>query len=155
MLDTAKPCVFCQSTIREAGFAESTNFLAIYNIAPILPGHSMVIPKQHYQSLLELDSEQLAEMMIFSKQVIQILKQAFRSEAFNWTIQDGIDAGQTVMHLHAHIIPRKSNDLAEPGDWYPKLKKYEQEMIDSKQRAKLNSAEIKQIVKYLREITVI
>lgn len=148
-------CVFCKEAIKSSCFAESPHFMAIYNIAPILPGHSLVIPKEHHQSVLELEEAKLCEMMLFSQKIIKLLGKAFQREAFDWTIQDGKAAGQTVMHLHAHIIPRQEGDFPEPGDWYPALQKQESAMIDSQFRPRLNSVEMAKIIKYLQGITVI
>lgn len=145
-----KPCVFCDEKIIDSVFAASENFRAIYNIAPVLPGHSLIIPKKHYQSLEDLPEILMGEMMHFSRATWMLLKKVFGAEAFDWILQDGKAAGQTVMHLHIHLIPRKELDLPEPGDWYPQLKKKESEFIDSLQRPRLLPAEMKQIVQYLK-----
>lgn len=133
-------------------FAESANFAAIYNIAPILPGHSLIIPKRHVLSVLELSDSELAELMIFSKRVVEFLLKAFKADAFNWTIQDGEPAGQTVPHMHLHLIPRKEDDLPSPGDWYPLLKKAQTEVIDSDERVRLTSSQMRRIVSHLRKL---
>lgn len=145
-------CPFCNENVLKTQFAESDNFWAIYNLAPILPGHSLIIPKQHYQSILEVSDNELSEMMVFSRKVIRILFKTFNVEAFNWTIQEGIEAGQTVPHLHLHLIPRVPNDLPEPGDWYPLLKKSQTEVIDSEQRAKLTPEQMEIIVNKIRQV---
>jgi bis(5'-adenosyl)-triphosphatase len=145
-------CPFCRTNIHETVFAESENFRAIYNIAPILPGHSMIIPKRHLQSLMDLSDSELCEMMIFGRDVVRILLRAFDAAAFNWTIQEGEEAGQTVPHLHIHLIPRKSNDLPQPGDWYPLLRKSQLEVIDSDSRPRLTPHEMKEIVSRIKQV---
>ncbi len=145
-------CPFCNALDNNLWFCESENFVAIYNIAPILPGHSMIIPKNHYSSVLDIDNDKLAEMMIFSREVISVLTIAFKAESYNWTIQDGEPAGQTVDHVHMHIIPRTEGDLPDPGDWYPLLQKSTAENIDSSLRAKFNTQEYKNITYHLRAI---
>mgnify|MGYP002640435255 CR=1 FL=1 len=150
MSSSSKSCVFCQNKVQENCFLESENFLAIYNLAPILPGHSMVIPKIHHQSLMELSDFELSEMMIFARKTVKLLMKAFSVNAFNWTIQEGIEAGQTVPHLHLHLIPRAEKDLPQPGDWYPLLKASEEETIDSEARPKHSYEEIAQISEKLR-----
>src|SRR5215213_6677538 len=90
---------FSVENARDSIFAESENFIAIYNVAPILPGHSLIAPKRYVVSLVELTEDELAEMMIFSRKVVKILMQVFDAEGFNWTIQDSEVAGQTVAHL--------------------------------------------------------
>ena len=146
-----KACPFCQSGIRETFFLESTNFMAVYNIAPVFPGHAMVIPKAHITGLLLIPEEEITEMVKLSRKVIRILQEAFHANGFNWTIQEGEEAGQTIEHLHMHIIPRKPGDLKCPGDWYPLLKKFYSENIDSKFRPKISAGDMKRIVMKLKE----
>jgi bis(5'-adenosyl)-triphosphatase len=145
-------CPFCEDKIKESVFAESENFRAIYNLAPILPGHSLVIPKKHTISLLDLSDMELSEMIIFAKKVTQILLEAFNSVSFNWSIQDSEAAGQTVSHLHLHIVPRYTGDLPDPGDWYPKINNNLNEILDSDSRDKLSQDQLEKIVAKLKRI---
>lgn len=145
-------CPFCVPNVNNVKFAESQNFVAVYNIAPILPGHSLVVPKRHVRSVLQLSDDELCEMMTFSRKVINILLTAFGAVAFDWTIQDGEAAGQTVPHFHLHIIPRKFGDLPTPGSWYPKLRESQEDIIDSEKRPRFSPDEMKRIVSKLREV---
>ena len=142
-------CPFCSPNVEKACFAASENFRAIYNIAPILPGHSLIIPKLHIERFLDLPDEHLAELMTFSKKVMIGMQGVFNTDGFDFTIQDGEAAGQTVAHTHAHIIPRYKNDLPEPGDWYPTLKSAENEIIDSLKRPRHSDEEMHQIISEL------
>lgn len=144
-------CAFCHPHVQENHFARSENFLAVYNIAPILPGHSLIIPKWHVLSLMALSEQELCEMMLFSRKVVQVLMNVFGHTGFDWTIQEGIEAGQTIPHLHLHVIPRAQNDLPQPGDWYPRLKQSELEIIDSSARPKLSFDELQTIAAKLKE----
>ncbi len=147
-----KTCPFCNPTFREAVFYESPNFLAVYNIAPVFPGHAMVIPKRHITGLLSIPEDEILEMVKLSREVIQILQKAFNTKGFNWAIQEGEEAGQTIEHLHMHIIPRKPGDLEHPGDWYPLLRNFYNENIDSEFRPRINSEEMRRIVSKLKEV---
>jgi bis(5'-adenosyl)-triphosphatase len=144
-------CPFCVPSIGGSAFLASEHFLAIYNRRPILPGHSLVIPSHHYGRMLDLPDGLLAEMMNFGVRTARLLMQAFQAEAFDWTIQDGWAAGQTVPHLHLHIIPRKKGDLPEPGDWYPELEKSIHGAIDSDKRQQLSDDTFFFIVKQLKK----
>ncbi len=144
-------CPFCEITISEAAFARSTNFLAIYNIAPILPGHSLIIPIKHIESLLALPADELNEFTLFSRSVTIILLKVFNAEAFNWSIQDKEEAGQSIAHLHLHIVPRYKNDLPDPGDWYPKIRENTNEILDNPARQRIPSNEMRIIVDELRK----
>ena len=146
-------CPFCNGNITTSAFLDCPRFRAIYNIAPILAGHSLVIPKRHVQSVMELADDEVAELFIFCRLVSTLLQKAYGHKAFDWTLQDGEPAGQTVQHLHIHIIPRQFGDLPNPGDWYPKLMGVrESEIIDSGERATLSPARLNRAVENLRNI---
>lgn len=144
-------CPFCDTRIADAVFARSENFLAVYNLAPIFPGHSLVIPRNHIESIMDLGDEKLAEMMVFSRKVTGLLLRVFKAESFNWSLQDKEAAGQTIAHLHMHIVPRVIGDLPDPGDWYPRIMKNYGEILDSATREKLSSEEMFRIVAKLRK----
>jgi bis(5'-adenosyl)-triphosphatase len=143
-------CPFCQPDIREITFLESANFRAICNRAPILPGHSLLIPIRHLARLEDLPAEWGQEFFDLSIEATRLLKKAFKADGINWTIQDGFSAGQTVNHLHLHLIPRHQGDFPDPGDWYPAFQKSEQENIDSNLRPIHQLQELKHIASYLR-----
>ena len=143
-------CPFCNGDIEHAVFAEHEDFRAVYNAAPILPGHSLVIPKWHVPSLLELSDSEVSEMVRFSRLVVSNLTRVFRSTGFNWTIQEGASAGQTVPHLHLHLIPRADGDLPEPGDWYPRLQESLSKHIDSSERRKLSRDEMYRVAQHIK-----
>jgi bis(5'-adenosyl)-triphosphatase len=145
-------CPFCNTNILDAEFAESENFRAIYNRAPILAGHSLVIPKRHVTGLMDLNESELCEFVAFGRKSLKILLRAFNARSFDWSIQEGEEAGQTVPHLHLHLIPRKPNDLTRPGDWYSQLCKSRPVIIDSESRLKLTPDQMKEMVISLRKI---
>ena len=66
-------CPFCDPAIRNLSFYENNKFIAIYNIAPILPGHVLVIPIKHLTSFFDLANKDLFEFINFSRIVIRIL----------------------------------------------------------------------------------
>lgn len=121
--DRMEACPFCQPGIGESTFAETDGFFAICDIAPILPGHALVIPKRHVESIMDLTDEELARFAVFGRQVTAVVTAAFHATGCDWAVQDRPDAGQTVPHLHLHIIPRRSGDLPDPGEWYTELEK--------------------------------
>ncbi len=147
-------CLFCKREIIGQSFFSSAKFSAIYNIAPVLPGHSLIIPNEHYESLLGLSDPDLGDMMIFARKVTLVLKTVFRCEAFDWSIQDGIAAGQTVPHVHMHIVPRKPLDMPEGNEWYRKITSNEQQMADSQHRERLNKKEYDAITAMLCEASL-
>lgn len=145
-------CPFCNDSIRNALFYETPHFMAIYNIAPILPGHSLIIPRMHHVSLMTLTDEEMNEFFLAARAALQILMKAFHTEAFDWSIQEKPEAGQTLEHLHLHIVPRLKGDLPQPGEWYPLIQQSDQTMIDSFTRPNLNHENLTQITTELKLI---
>ncbi len=145
-------CPFCSPDINDCIFLESENFKVIYNIAPVLPGHSLVIPVNHFTSFVELDEEQLLEFMQITQEGIRILCNAFNTDAFDLSLQEKPEAGQTIEHLHLHIVPRLKNDLPRPGDWYPLVHKNDDNIIENEKRRRLSDKEMEIIVDKLRAV---
>lgn len=145
-------CPFCSSACQRSAFHADDRFLAIYNIAPVLPGHSLVVPRAHVQSMLDFADSELAQFVLFARQVTHLLAGAFAADGFDWTIQDGRSAGQSVPHLHLHIIPRHAGDLPDPGDWYPALIADGRATIDSAVRSRLTSTEHAHVSARLRAL---
>lgn len=146
-------CPFCQKSSADF-FMESEHFGAIYNIAPILPGHSLIIPKFHHTKMITLEDEFLSEMMLFSKRVAKLLCEVFKSEEFDWAIQEGASAGQSVEHMHLHLLPRNPGDLDDPGAWYREIEKNHTN-LDVFERRRISDEELMKITKRLREVAII
>jgi bis(5'-adenosyl)-triphosphatase len=140
-------CPFCLPDTQRNSFASSVSFLAIYNQAPILPGHTLIIPRMHVKSLRSLTNDQMAEFFLFAREVTEMLLQYYLADAFDWSIQDNESAGQTVAHLHLHIVVRHPADLPDPGDWYPLLDA--KEKTGSENRPHLSSQEYSEITRRL------
>jgi bis(5'-adenosyl)-triphosphatase len=144
-------CIFCKRSVSARAFYSDSKFKALYNIAPVLPGHSLVIPVKHYESLLQLSDADLGKMMVFARNITKVLKTVFNCDGFDWTIQDGVSAGQTVPHLHLHIIPRKPSDLPSGNEWYSRIPENEKIMIESDNRSRLSENEYDEITRRLSE----
>jgi bis(5'-adenosyl)-triphosphatase len=147
-------CPFCAPDIGEICFFETESFYTIYNRSPILPGHSLLIPKRHIESLFDFSDDELGEMMIHAKEAILILQKAFGCEGFNLSLQEKEEAGQSVVHFHLHLIPRKPDDLPNPGDWYPKLKGSQTKVLDSEKRPQLTREEMKKMARFIKNAKV-
>ncbi len=136
-------CPFCDPAIKQSTWLETTAYRIIYNIAPIVPGHSLVIPKRHVSSLLDLEEADMSELFLTARRAITILLAEFQGKGFDLSLQDGEAAGQTVPHLHIHIIPRKDGDFPVDQDWY-------EGVLDSQSRPRLCQKELQSIVRRLR-----
>jgi bis(5'-adenosyl)-triphosphatase len=143
-------CPFCDPSVKASVFFKKKDFLAIYNIAPVLPGHSLIIPVKHYSGILELSKQELLEFFETARITVRILMKAFNTDSFDWSIQEKPEAGQTIEHLHLHIVPRLKGDLKNPGAWYPLIQQNDSDIIDSFNRPRLNSEAMKHIVRELK-----
>lgn len=149
---TEKDCPFCNKRIREVSFLSDGSNMAVVNIAPALPGHSLVIPSKHVSSLLDLTETEITAFFNTAAKATKILLKAFNTDAFDWSVQEKEEAGQSVEHLHLHIVPRLKNDLNDPGDWYPLLQKADRMIIDKPGRERLSETGLEIIVKKLRQV---
>lgn len=93
---------------------ENDRAMAIYDGFPVSPGHMLVIPKRHISSFFEAtDQEQVALLKLLAE-ARELALNKYSPDGFNVGINDGATAGQTVMHLHIHLIPRYAGDQPDP-----------------------------------------
>ena len=110
---TSKPCPFCTlpgSRIIE----ENEHAVLILDGFPVSPGHSLVIPKRHVGSFFEITDIERAALFKLLERAKALVSDLHQPDGFNIGINDGAAAGQTVPHLHIHLIPRYDGDLADP-----------------------------------------
>ncbi len=109
-------CIFCAIAAGEIPafkIYEDELALAYLDINPFTKGHTLVIPKSHFTGLLDTPDETLAALVARVKNVAAHLKGALPCDGFNILQNNGASAGQTVMHVHFHIVPRYGEeDLA-------------------------------------------
>ncbi|MCS7200630.1 MAG: HIT family protein [Patescibacteria group bacterium] len=106
-------CIFCKIVNREVPaflINESENFLSFLDIYPHAPGHSLVIPKVHYQNFQHLPKELGEEFILVVQETMSILAKALKVDSFTLGINEGKLAGQVIPHFHFHLIPRFVND---------------------------------------------
>jgi histidine triad (HIT) family protein len=104
-------CLFCKIVTGEIPAEkiwEDDSSLAFLDVNPLAPGHSMVIPKEHGETLLDVSDESAAELMKAVKQTTGMLERALTPDGFTIGINHKI--GQAVDHLHVHILPRFKDD---------------------------------------------
>ena len=106
-------CIFCKilnGEIPSNKVFENDNFIAILDAFPANEGHTLVIPKKHYENIFEIDENTLKEGYAIAKKIATSIKKALNVKDINILQNNGALAGQTVNHFHIHIIPRKEND---------------------------------------------
>lgn len=111
--ETATPCPFC-TLPPERIVAQNEHAVAIRDAFPVSPDHTLIIPKRHVQSFFDTTQEEKLALLALLDQVGADLRVCPESDAFNIGINDGPAAGQTVPHLHIHVIPRYAGDVADP-----------------------------------------
>lgn len=110
---TDATCIFCRIATGEipcAKIYEDDNVLAFLDLAPVHPGHTLVIPKEHYKNMLEVPAELGTAVFAVLQKVAGAVMKATGAQGFNVMQNNGIAAGQTVFHIHWHIIPRFDDD---------------------------------------------
>jgi histidine triad (HIT) family protein len=118
-------CIFCKIIKGEIPcdkVYEDENCLAFLDITPINPGHTLLIPKKHYENLYELPDEILIKLAPVIKKLAVAIKKGVNAEGINIGMNNERTAGQLVPHAHFHIMPRFSNDshIHWRGKPYPK-----------------------------------
>lgn len=111
-------CIFCKianGEIPSATLYEDNDFRVILDLAPAAKGHALILPKEHYANLYELDDELVAKVFLLAKKMITKLTDVLGCDGYNVVQNNGAAAGQTVFHFHMHLIPRYENDNAGFG----------------------------------------
>lgn len=106
-------CIFCKiikGDIPSRTIYEDDSYKAIMDVSPASKGHVIVLPKTHVANIFEIEEEDLAGAVIVAKKVAAALKKAFNCDGVNILQNNGEAAGQTVFHLHVHVIPRYEGD---------------------------------------------
>lgn len=107
-------CVFCDivAGTRDATILlETDTFLCFLDAYPVTEGHALVVPKRHVQFLDDADGVALYE---FLERAIATVRSRYDPDGLNVGLNDGPVAGQTIPHLHWHVIPRYEGDIEDP-----------------------------------------
>lgn len=106
-------CIFCKIAAGElpsATLYEDEDFRVILDLGPASRGHALILPKEHYRNLFDLDEKIAAKAMILAKKMICAMKEVLGCDGYNIVQNNEEVAGQTVFHFHMHLIPRYKND---------------------------------------------
>lgn len=110
-----KDCIFCKvvkGEIPSTKTYEDDNFIGILDIHPKAPGHTVIIPKKHFRTIVDMPSSLGNEMLDAIKGVgLKLIKEGKNEvQGFNVFVNNEPVAGQVVMHAHIHVVPRKPGD---------------------------------------------
>ena len=106
-------CIFCKlanGDIPTATLYEDDDFRVILDAGPASKGHALILPKEHYKNLYELDDEIAARALVLAKKMVTKLTDVLGCDGYNIVQNNGEVAGQTVFHFHIHLIPRYEGD---------------------------------------------
>jgi len=106
-------CIFCkiiEKSIPSKVLFENDKNLAFLDIFPVSKGHTIVIPKNHYENLEEIPNNELSELIKIVKKVSILLHKKLKVDGYNILQNNFRAAGQVINHFHVHIIPRSNED---------------------------------------------
>ena len=111
----AVDCIFCKiakGEIPARKIKETEKSLAFLDAFPLTKGHSLVIPKKHYEKIHQMTKEDNSDLFETVKEIVTKIGKITNASLI--AIHDGKESGQEVPHVHVHIIPRRSEDMAGP-----------------------------------------
>ena len=106
-------CLFC-SPANEALLARNDNVIILWDSFPISPGHAIVTPLHHAASWSDLTRDEKIAIFDGIDTAQQEIEKQYSPDGYNIGINDGTVAGQTIMHVHLHVIPRYAGDSDDP-----------------------------------------
>ena len=120
-------CIFCQILAGDlpGTFLYRDDYCAAFmDIQPVNPGHILVVPREHYESLVDIPPGVARHLFEVALRLGPIVRRLTQSDGMNVIVNSGVAAGQDVFHCHAHVIPRRAGDgfevtLPFPGSNQP------------------------------------
>lgn len=112
-----KKCIFCEianGKISARVITQNDCAIAFLDAFPLSKGHTLLIPKKHYSKVQDMDQIYSSSMFNLLRDVTAAVEEAAGAKASTIAIHNGVEAGQEILHVHIHIIPRTHNDGAGP-----------------------------------------
>ncbi len=128
-------CIFCKivdGTIPSRMVLKNENVVAFLDINPATPGHTLVIPREHFSTIIDGDADLVANVYKGVKDVVKLLKSRLDCSGFNILTNQGKEAGQVIEHFHVHVIPRSKTDRIKFSPPENKLDDAEMDAIHKK-----------------------
>lgn len=107
-------CPFCNVESEREIIASSSLSLAFFDGFPVSPGHALIIPRRHVASFFDLTQDERKDMFDMVDKVKRVLDERFHPNGYNIGVNVGEAAGQSIFHVHMHLIPRYSGDVPNP-----------------------------------------
>jgi diadenosine tetraphosphate (Ap4A) HIT family hydrolase len=116
-------CLFCQHPSEHHRILfETEHFWVRYDNFPVNEGHVEIVSQRHVPDLLSLNDDERQDFWKVLERTIKKINPAYLPDGYNYGVNEGLAAGQTVMHLHVHVIPRYQGDVPEPRGGVRNLK---------------------------------
>ncbi|KAH9308928.1 hypothetical protein KI387_036839, partial [Taxus chinensis] len=129
---------------------------ALVNLRPVVPGHVLVCPRRLVKRFAELSAEETTDLWLSAQRIGSKIESHFKASSLTFAIQDGPEAGQTVPHVHIHILPRKSDDFEKNDEVYDVIDQKEEQLKEKidldKERKDRTSDEMAQEAHELRAL---
>src|SRR3989344_2796069 len=125
----ADDCIFCKivrGEIPSSNVYTNDKVIAFLDVNPVNKGHVLIVPKEHYETLLDIPDNIVKELLVIAKRIGKSARKALKADGFNVGMNNFPAAGQVVFHAHLHVIPRFEND----GLQHWPSKKYEEGEMD-------------------------
>ena len=106
-------CLFCEiakGAIPASVVYEDDTILSFLDISPLSVGHTLIITKEHYESLLDIPSNLGSKLFSVAQKISRAQKESLGAQGVNWLQNNGKAAGQEIFHFHIHLIPRSIDD---------------------------------------------
>ena len=115
-------CIFCKiaaGEIPSETVYEDEHFRAILDLGPAAKGHTLILPKEHFEDVTVLEEPYMSKVLPLAAKIGAAMKKEIGCEGFNLVQNNGEAAGQTVHHFHMHVIPRYASSTAVIASWEP------------------------------------
>ncbi|XP_022081530.1 bis(5'-adenosyl)-triphosphatase-like isoform X2 [Acanthaster planci] len=130
--DDMRTYVFGQHIIKATQvFFKTPLSFGIVNRMPVQPGHVLVCPLRKVERFRDMTSDEVSDMFLSVHTIAKALEVHYEVTAMSVGLQDGADAGQSVKHVHIHIVPRRKGDFKNNDDIYPLLEKNDHVAFDA------------------------
>lgn len=142
-------CIFCQivqKRIPAFTVYEDEKCLAFLDINPLAPGHTLIIPKEHMESIFDISEDLLQHIAAIAQKLAKNMREKIGAEGVNLFQASGPAAEQSIQHFHLHVIPRKSGDNLNINEWWrSKVGKMSKEQMEELARLLKLEIEVKEV----------
>ena len=107
-------CPFCRVESEREIIASSALSLAFFDGFPVSAGHALIVPRRHVSSLFDLTEEEQQDILSLLGRVKRIIDEKYHPDGYNVGVNVGEAAGQSILHVHMHLIPRYKGDVPNP-----------------------------------------